>query len=96
MEKLILTLLVAFTANVSADSLLLSGATVHTVTKGTLASADVLIRDGKIAEVSEKIEAKADRTVDLKGLHLFPGLISASTDLERRVSSRPRWSLGSP
>lgn len=81
MEKLILTLLVAFTANVSADTLLLSGATVHTVTKGTLASADVLIRDGKIAEVAEKIEAKTNRTVDLKGLHLFPGLISASTDL---------------
>lgn len=81
MEKLILTLFVALTATASADTLLLRGATVHTVTKGTLATADVLIRDGKISEVAEKIDAKAERTLDLKGLHLFPGLISASTDL---------------
>ncbi|MDZ4402718.1 amidohydrolase family protein [Prosthecobacter sp.] len=82
MEKLILTLLVALTTtSASADTLLLRGATVHTVANGTLSTGDVLIRDGKIAQVGEKIEAQADRTVDLKGLHLFPGLISASTDL---------------
>ncbi len=65
----------------SAESLLLRGATVHTVTNGTLAPGDVLVRDGKIAAIAARIEEKADRTVDLKGLHLFPGLVSPSTDL---------------
>ena len=63
MEKLICTLFVDFTATVSADTLLLRGATVHTVTNGTLATADVLILDGKIAEVAEKIDAKAEPEV---------------------------------
>jgi imidazolonepropionase-like amidohydrolase len=70
---------VAFTAQ--AETLLLRGATVHTVAKGTLTPGDVLVRDGKIAAVAERIDQTADRTVDLAGLHLFPGLISAATDL---------------
>jgi imidazolonepropionase-like amidohydrolase len=81
MEKLILILLTALTTPVSAETLLLRGATVHTVTNGTLQRADVLIRDGKITQVAEKIEAAVEHPIDLTGLHLFPGLISASTDL---------------
>ena len=64
-----------------AETLLLRGATVHTVAKGTLTPGDVLVRDGKIAAVAARIEEAADRTIDLTGLHLFPGLISAGTDL---------------
>ncbi|HCN30370.1 MAG TPA: amidohydrolase [Verrucomicrobiales bacterium] len=81
MEKLILTLLAVFTASASAETLLLRGATVHTVAGGTLAPGDVLVRDGKIAEVAAAITAKADRVLDLKGLHLYPGLVSPGTDL---------------
>ena len=83
MEKLI-TILVAFVAlhaAASADTLLLRGATVHTVTNGTLAPGDVLVRDGRIAAVAARIDEAADCTIDLKGMHLFPGLVSPSTDL---------------
>jgi len=83
MEKLIsifcALVAVAFTAH--GETLLLRGATVHTVAKGTLTPGDVLVRDGKIAAVAARIDQTADRTVDLAGLHLFPGLISAATDL---------------
>jgi len=65
----------------AADTLLLRGAIVHTVTKGTLYPGDVLVKDGRIAAVAKRIEEAADRTVELHGLHLFPGLVSASTDL---------------
>lgn len=65
----------------NADTILLRGAAVHTVAKGTLNSGDVLIRDGKIAAVAERIDEKADRVIELKGLHLYPGLVSPSTDL---------------
>lgn len=71
----------ALTAIAPADTLLLRGATVHTVASGTLAPGDVLVRDGRIAAVAARLDDAADRTVDLSGLHLFPGLISAGTDL---------------
>jgi imidazolonepropionase-like amidohydrolase len=83
MEKLtsLLCALVAVTFTAHAETLLLRGATVHTVANGTLTPGDVLVRDGKIAAVGSRIDQTADRTVDLAGLHLFPGLISAATDL---------------
>ena len=71
----------ALTFAAHAETLLLRGATVHTVSKGTLTPGDVLVRDGKIAAVAAHLDDAADRTVDLAGLHLFPGLISAATDL---------------
>ncbi|MEQ1859988.1 MAG: amidohydrolase family protein [Chthoniobacteraceae bacterium] len=83
MEKLIslVCALVALAPAAHAETLLLRGATVHTVAKGTLAPGDVLVRDGKIDAVAARIDQAADRTVDLAGLHLFPGLIGAATDL---------------
>jgi imidazolonepropionase-like amidohydrolase len=64
-----------------ADTLLLRGAVVHTVTNGTLEAGDVLVRDGRIAEVGANIAQKADSVLDLKGMHLYPGLVSPGTDL---------------
>jgi imidazolonepropionase-like amidohydrolase len=83
MQKLtvIFSALLSMLSAAVADTLLLRGATVHTVANGTLAPGDVLVRDGRIAAVAAMIDEAADRTVDLKGLHLFPGLVSASTDL---------------
>ncbi|MDZ4402457.1 amidohydrolase family protein [Prosthecobacter sp.] len=80
MGKLISFLLLALTT-AHADTLLLRGAVVHTVANGTLTTGDVLIRDGRIAAVAERIDEKADRVLELKGLHLYPGLVSPSTDL---------------
>jgi imidazolonepropionase-like amidohydrolase len=82
MAKLIFTLLLFVGLSSSdAETLLLRGAVVHTVAQGTLERGDVLVRDGKIAAVAAQIDEKADTVIDLKGLHLFPGLVSASTDL---------------
>jgi imidazolonepropionase-like amidohydrolase len=72
---------VALTLSAHAETLLLRGATVHTVSRGTLTPGDVLVRDGKIAAVAARIDEAADRTIELAGLHLFPGLISVATDL---------------
>jgi len=83
MEKLIISFSAAFLLALTArsETLLLRGATVHTVANGTLAPGDVLVRDGRIAAVAARVDEPADRTLDLKGLHLFPGLISAGTNL---------------
>src|SRR5690606_37143489 len=64
-----------------AESLLLSGATVHAVSGETLQPGHVLVREGKIVTVSSSVPAGADRTLDLSGLHLFPGLIETATTL---------------
>jgi N-acetylglucosamine-6-phosphate deacetylase len=43
---------------------------------GTLARGDVLVRDGKIAAVGERIDAPEVSTVfDMQGMHITPGLI---------------------
>lgn len=78
---LIFSLTFFFSASSHADSLLLRSATVHTVSGATLPATDVLVKDGKIAAIAASITEKADRTNDLTGLHLFPGLISPSTEL---------------
>jgi imidazolonepropionase-like amidohydrolase len=68
-------------ATARAESLLLTGATVHTVSGPTLTNAQVLIKDGRIEAVEKIIRTRADKTVKLDGLHLYPGLIAASTSL---------------
>lgn len=77
--NIVLILLLAVTAN--AERLLLRGATVHTVSGQTLAPGDVLVDGKKIVEVAAKISAADARVIDLKGQHVYPGLIAASTTL---------------
>lgn len=76
-------LLIAFPALPlpAADALLLRGATVHTVSGPVLSPGDVLISDGKISAVAKRIDSSEARVLDLSGLHLYPGLISAATEL---------------
>lgn len=51
---------------------------IDTVSGTTLADRHVLVRDGVIAEISETpIKASADRTVDVAGRYLMPGLCDA-------------------
>ena len=64
-----------------AETILLKGATIHTITRGNLDQGDVLIRDGKIARVEESIDTVADRIVNLTGKHLYPGMIATTTTL---------------
>jgi imidazolonepropionase-like amidohydrolase len=73
-------LAVVFVANPArAQSLLLSGATVHTVSGETISPGQVLIKDGKIAGVGKTVPADGAQTIDLAGQHLFPGLIALNT-----------------
>lgn len=76
---LALNLLTAISAR--AETILFQDATIHTVSGETLAPASVLVRDGKIISVSSNIAARVDRVENLKGLHLFPGLILPTSSL---------------
>lgn len=66
----------------TGDSFLLRGATVHTVSGEDIAGGSVLVVDGRIAGVGVKLAApKSVRVIDVKGLHVYPGLIDSSTQL---------------
>ena len=64
-----------------SETLLLTGATVHTVSGETMTHGNVLIKDGKIADVSASLPFTSARQIPLDGLHLYPGLIALNTDL---------------
>lgn len=66
---------------VRAETLLITGATVHTVSGETIPAGQVLIKDGKISAVGKTVSATGARAMDLAGLHLYPGMIALNTDL---------------
>jgi imidazolonepropionase-like amidohydrolase len=60
----------------TGGNLLLRGATVLTVTKGTLPDTDILVQGGKIVAVGKKLEAPAGvQVIDAAGLFVMPGVI---------------------
>lgn len=55
------------------------GADVHTVTKGTLRAATVIIRESKIARIGANLEIPEGATkIEAKGLQLYPGWVAAT------------------
>lgn len=68
-------------AKSESGTFLLDNATVVTVTKGTM-QGDVLVKDGKIAEVGANISAPTDvKVIDCTGLFVYPGMIDGMTRL---------------
>lgn len=64
------------------ETLLLRGATVHPVSGPDVPDGAVLVRDGKIAEVGARIAVpKGARVIELKGLHIYPGMIDSATEI---------------
>lgn len=65
----------------SAEAMLLRGATVHTVSGATLSPGDVLMQDGKITAVGQSLPTTDARVIELTGQQLYPGLIALDTTL---------------
>ena len=58
------------------------GATILTASHGTIENGDILIRDGKIAEVGPGLTApRGARVVDATGRYVIPGIIDAHSHL---------------
>jgi imidazolonepropionase-like amidohydrolase len=62
-----------------AQSLLLKNAVVHTVSGATFSPGEVLVAGGKIVGVARTLSAPGAEEIDLKGQHLYPGLIAVDT-----------------
>jgi imidazolonepropionase-like amidohydrolase len=78
----IIFLAVACLRAAGPETILLRGATVHPVSGPDIADGSVLMRDGKIAEVGVRIGVpKGARVIELKGLHIYPGMIDSATEI---------------
>ncbi|HOX59430.1 MAG TPA: amidohydrolase family protein [Candidatus Paceibacterota bacterium] len=71
----------AASLNAAAETLLLTGATVHTISGETFRPGQVLIRNGKIAAVGKTVSADGAGPIDLPGHHLYPGIIALNAVL---------------
>ncbi len=72
--KIIITALIAV-ASLCAQTIVIQNATIMTVTNGTV-KGSVLLRDGKIAEVGEKVMVpEGAKIIDASGQYVIPGII---------------------
>jgi imidazolonepropionase-like amidohydrolase len=65
----------------TAETLLLTGATVHTISGETFSPGQVLLKDNQIIAVGKTVSANGAKTIDLTGQHLYPGMIALDTML---------------
>jgi imidazolonepropionase-like amidohydrolase len=66
----------------SGDSFLLRGGTIHTLSGAQIDNGSVLVRNGKITGVGKDIPAPKDvKIIDAKGLHVYPGMFDAATEI---------------
>ncbi len=80
--KALLPLVLPLALFAADDSFLLRGATVHTMAGTEIENGSVLVRGGKIAGVGKNLAASKDiRVIDAKGLHVYPGMIDAATEI---------------
>ncbi|MBV8544579.1 MAG: amidohydrolase family protein [Acidobacteria bacterium] len=69
----------------------ITGGTVHPVSGPEIANGVVIIRDGLVESVGANVAIPADATViDVKGGHVYPGLIDAQTSLGFPSATAPR------
>src|SRR5260370_38887882 len=68
-------------SHTSATSLLLTGATVHTVSGESFSPGQLFVRDAKIVSVGTTVPGEGTQAIDLSGLHLYPGMIALDSVL---------------
>jgi imidazolonepropionase-like amidohydrolase len=81
---IILCSVFALVGPLSAGDILLQNAIVHTVSGETLTNGSVLITGDKIKAIFSGTPPQpfvADQTIDLKGQHLYPGLIALNSSV---------------
>jgi len=65
-----------------SESILIKNGTIVTMDAGnSIVRGDLLIRDGKIVEVGERIKTSADQTIDATGCAILPGFVQTHIHL---------------
>jgi len=82
LNSLVLLLGFLLHSAMGAEILFIKGAVVHRINESVLSPGDVLVEHGKITQVGPGLKSPDAATViAAEGLHLYPGLILASTSL---------------
>lgn len=70
---------VRMTVPPQSQPVVLRGATIHTVTNGTIQNGTIVLEGGKIVAIggAEVPTPRAARVVDVTGKHIYPGLVDA-------------------
>lgn len=69
---------VRMTVAPQSQPVVLRGATIHTVTNGTITNGSIVMDGGKIIAIGQTVEIpRGARIVDVSGKHIYPGLIDA-------------------
>jgi len=77
-----ITFVIPTQAQTPVGDVLVRGATVLTVTNGTLENTDVLISDGRISEIGQGIDAPEEfEVIDATGMYVMPGIIDAHSHI---------------
>jgi imidazolonepropionase-like amidohydrolase len=63
------------------DSFFLKGVTVFPVSSAKIDNTNLLVIDGKIADIGAKSAPKGVRVIDGKGLQVYPGIINSATNI---------------
>src|SRR6266481_2033995 len=80
MKKILLAALLVL-GPLGAETIVIQNATIMTVSKGTL-KGSVVVKDGKIAEVGEKVMVPQGATViDAGGQYVIPGIIDCHSHI---------------
>lgn len=89
MKKMILIFLFNFSLLFSSSQIpapyqkvpiALKGGIIHTITKGIIKNGTILFENGKIVAVGEDIKIPENaEVIDIKGKHVYPGLIDANS-----------------
>ncbi|HEY8132315.1 MAG TPA: amidohydrolase family protein, partial [Thermoanaerobaculia bacterium] len=95
---MLVAVLIAFPVFADAPGVYaITGGTVHPVSGPEIANGVVIIRDGLIEAVGANVPIPADATtVDVKGGHVYPGLIDAQTSLGFPSAVPPRRGRAAP
>ncbi len=81
-RALLVSLFFAAFALAADDSVLIKNVIVHPVTGPEIAGGSVLVVDGKITEIGTRVSGRSGaHVVDGRGMHLYPGLINAATNV---------------
>ena len=79
---LLIALIVQIPSAAGAQDLFIKNGTLLTVTQGTIAGGDILIRGGRIAAIGRDLRVPAGaRIVDATDLYVMPGLIDSHTHI---------------
>jgi imidazolonepropionase-like amidohydrolase len=76
-----LLLVFALPVAMQSESIVIKNVHLHPITSDEIPNGEILIENGKIADFGKRVNSRGARAIDGSGLHLYPGMINAATNI---------------